>query len=243
MALLRISLTLLIGLGFFSSCVPAEPPEDKPSRRTDLYGDPLPEGAIARCGTIRWRHVDGFFVAYGHDGRTILSVGRTEVRNWDLTTGRVIRRDTGAKDNNVAATSNDGKLLAIVKDFRTIKIFDVETGKETHSLGKAEDAVVSIAISQDNQYLAARCHGESTPLVWRLKTKEKLKSFEEPKDDDLTEFFGGVLTQSHSVAFSPNGKHLATASERGAVALWEVATGKLLRQVKANSGSPPVVAI
>jgi WD40 repeat protein len=243
MAVLRTGLTLLIGLSILYGGAAAEPPEDKPSRRTDRYGDPLPDGAIARCGTIRWRHADGFFVAYGHDGKTMLSVGRTEVRIWDLTTGRVIRRiDTGAKDNDVVAISNDGKLLAIVKDFRIIKIFDVETGKETHSLGKAEDTVVSIAISQDNQYLAARCHGESTPLVWRLKTKEKLKSFEEPKEDDLTAFFGGILMESRSVAFSPNGQYLATASERGAVAIWDVATGKLIRQVKARSGGPPVVA-
>ena len=51
MAVLRAGLTLLIGLLIFVGGAWAEPPEDKPYRRTDLYGDPLPEGAVVRLGT------------------------------------------------------------------------------------------------------------------------------------------------------------------------------------------------
>jgi hypothetical protein len=56
---------LVTGLLFALSC-PAHtaPPQNKTqsdSREqhqgdTDLYGDPLPEGAISRLGTVRWRH-------------------------------------------------------------------------------------------------------------------------------------------------------------------------------------------
>src|SRR5262249_60822799 len=68
MAILRTGLTLLIGLGMMSSTARAEPPEDTSNRRVDLYGDPLPEGAIAGCGTSRLRHAENVYaIAFSAD--------------------------------------------------------------------------------------------------------------------------------------------------------------------------------
>src|SRR5579883_1483117 len=57
-----------------------EPPKEPRSEKAhvDLYGDPLPQGAIARLGTVRFRHPgsvraaafspDGRFIAASSDG-------------------------------------------------------------------------------------------------------------------------------------------------------------------------------
>src|SRR5215831_12233927 len=90
--------------------------------RVDRYGDPLPARAIARLGTVRWRHGDGAsFVAFLPGGKEVLSVGRDDfVRFWDADTGKEVRqfsisvnqRTGGAPGLSTAALSADAKTLA-----------------------------------------------------------------------------------------------------------------------------------
>src|SRR6516165_8525569 len=58
-------------------------------QRTDRYGDPLPEGAVARLGSARLRHAYLSDFVLLPDGRTVLTAGGDRlVRFWDLATGR-----------------------------------------------------------------------------------------------------------------------------------------------------------
>jgi hypothetical protein len=70
----------------------AEPPDDGKCR-TDRYGDPLPEGAIARLGTLRHRYP---MSNLRHpqllpDGKTFLSSTKTEVCWTDAATGKRVK--------------------------------------------------------------------------------------------------------------------------------------------------------
>src|SRR5713101_3914693 len=62
--------------------------------RTDLSGDLLPEGAMARLGTIRWRHNSPVFsLSFSPDGRMIASsCDDGQVHLWDRDTGKEIGR-------------------------------------------------------------------------------------------------------------------------------------------------------
>lgn len=60
----------------------------------DRYGDPLPDGAVGRLGTTRWRHGSPIsFVAFGPGDQTLVTAGQDgTVRLWELATGKEIRR-------------------------------------------------------------------------------------------------------------------------------------------------------
>src|SRR5262249_50866085 len=67
----------------------AQPPAGK-----DQHGDPLPDGAIARLGTLRWRHEGNVtFAALLPGGGEVLTVGLDQtIRVWDCPTGKEVRR-------------------------------------------------------------------------------------------------------------------------------------------------------
>ena len=57
----------------------------KPALPKDLYGDPLPPGAVARLGTMRLRHADAVDLTYSKDGKRLVSFSEwdSSVRVWD----------------------------------------------------------------------------------------------------------------------------------------------------------------
>jgi hypothetical protein len=96
-----------------------EPPKSKREQaaRTDLYGDPLPDEALARLGTTQMRHGGAIgALAFTPDGKKLVSCGIWDgIRIWDVASGRQIRRLTEqTAGNRPLAVSPDGKWLAIL---------------------------------------------------------------------------------------------------------------------------------
>ena len=74
----------------------AQVPKPAPMKQAELvdrYGDPLPDGAIARLGTMRLRHgVSAGRIVYSPNGKLLASVGRFPgVCLWDADTGKCLR--------------------------------------------------------------------------------------------------------------------------------------------------------
>src|SRR5262245_19063725 len=81
--------------------------------RRDLYGDPLPAGAVARLGSMRLRHLTWkpLRCAFSQDGRLLVTLGPT-IRVWDVATGRLTREiDHKEFEEFDVAFSPDGKKL------------------------------------------------------------------------------------------------------------------------------------
>src|SRR5262249_16241738 len=87
---------------------------EPPSASTDQYGDPLPEGAIVRLGTMRFRHSGVRSVFWSEDDRRLIStsasISKEPFRVWDADTGTEIHRFGGSA--STSALSSDGEILA-----------------------------------------------------------------------------------------------------------------------------------
>ena len=62
----------------------------------DQHGDPLPAGAVARIGTVRWHH-DSYvdFASFLPDGKRVITVGDDmTIRVWEFPSGKEVRRIT-----------------------------------------------------------------------------------------------------------------------------------------------------
>src|SRR4051794_12428440 len=76
---------------------PAGPPRPKAAPPLDRYGDPLPEGAVARLGSVRFHHPGGIqSLAFAPDGKTLVTAGPCNQGRacilWETATGKELAR-------------------------------------------------------------------------------------------------------------------------------------------------------
>jgi hypothetical protein len=102
-------------------------PRSTPRPGTDRYGDPLPAGATARLGTVRFRHEIMTAVAWSPDGAMLASGSYgSPIRLWEVASGKEVRRFSG-HDGGVwsMAWSMDGSRLASASSDSTLLVWAV----------------------------------------------------------------------------------------------------------------------
>src|SRR5262245_42810230 len=111
-------------------------PKQSPPR-TDLYGDPLPDGVVARLGSARLRHAGLSDFVFVNGGKSVLSAGSDRtLRFWDLATGqqsRAVELQAPGGAGSTVTLSPNGKTL-VAYDKEALIFWDVETGHEIKTL-------------------------------------------------------------------------------------------------------------
>jgi WD40 repeat protein len=136
---------------------PATPGEAKKAA-VDAFGDPLPAGALARLGTLRFQHGSAVrMLRYSRDGKVLASLGADEViRLWDTESGQELQAIHLHEHSCAAfAFSGDGKHLATSGSDNVVRLWDAKTGKVLHSIADDnDDRANAIAFSPDGKTLA-----------------------------------------------------------------------------------------
>jgi WD40 repeat protein/beta-lactamase regulating signal transducer with metallopeptidase domain len=166
-------------------------------------------------------------VAFGKDGKTLFSAGgardsRGEVRCWQVAGAGWVMENAHGRSVCCAAWSPDGKTLATGSFDKSIKLWNVATGKVEKTFAAHDGNLRCLAFRPDGSMLASAGQ-DRTVKLWYLK---------EDKDpvelDQHRRFVVGL-------AWSPDGKLLATASadpfwrnQDGEVKVFEVDKGREL---------------
>jgi WD40 repeat protein len=161
---------------------------------------------------LRTLNIQGAAVAWSPDGKHIATASPAGARNtvWEAATGVPIKTIPGL--SNLLSYLPDGQNL-VGGDYTFFSIFDVAAGKATHSF--------EIAGTMPPLWWSGR------PLITGVGT-ERL-SLWDPNTGKLLRKLEGHHGAISTVAWSPDGKTLATASYDKTVQLWEHASGKQLR--------------
>ena len=159
-------------------------------------------------------------VAFSPDGERLASAGGDgTLKVWNCATGKVIQRFNAHNGFVCSVTFHpDGKHLASVGADKRVKVWDLTSEKSVferrsdtvHVYG----AAYAVAFSPDGNTIAAGSAGDVRVWDWKDKDNPQPKSV-----------FAGHDKRPICVAFSHDGRRLASGSWRGQVRLWDVEAG------------------
>ncbi|KAJ7645802.1 hypothetical protein B0H17DRAFT_449230, partial [Mycena rosella] len=139
-----------------------------------------------------------------------------------LRSGRLLSRLQHDDTVNSVAFSSDGSRAISGSSDKTIRIWDVSTGKQLQQLDGHDHWVNSVAFSSDGSRAISGSY-DNTIRIWDISTGKQLQQLD------------GHDRVVNSVTFSSDGSRAISGSRDNTIRIWDVSTGKQLQQLDGHN--------
>jgi WD40 repeat protein len=198
-------------------------------------------------------------VAFSPDGKLLVSgacgkrdgVGciQGEIRLWEVASGREVRSLSGhtswvwsvafSPDGRLLASGSCGQGAGFLCTQGEIRLWEVASGSEVRTLEGHTQSVNSVAFSPDGRLLASGSCGQGNYII--ICTQGEIRLWEVASGREVRSL-SGHTSWVNSVAFSPDGRLLASGSHDKTIKLWEVASGREVRSLTGHTDDVNSVA-
>ena len=161
-------------------------------------------------------------VAFGPEGKAISGHLHWTLQVWDLNTGRNAGILTGHTDQLYrVAYSDKAKLTATCSNDQSIRLWNLETGKEVRTLPSSSPiGFGSVCFSPDGKRLLA-VGSDATLRLWEVETGKELQR---------------LKAKACCAGFSPNGKRIVLGGYLDeTVRIWDIESDKELRRYEGHT--------
>jgi WD40 repeat protein len=155
-------------------------------------------------------------LALSADGKTVVAGSKSgELCLWDLTTGRLAKKERLPGAVWAVAISTDGKLLAAGGDFAGVRVWQIKPAFRLLRKLKAQRGVMAVTFNRAGRMLASGGMDQKITL-WNVRTGRSVR------------VVSGHTSWVSVLRFGRNGRRLYSGSWDTTVRNWNLADGKLL---------------